>query len=94
MKNEILKDLVNEVLNKNEEVTIRLDFESNEKNDTFYIRNALRVDIKNDVLIIDDKLSEYSEFVLTNNRYGVSLEYVKKLEIYDSEYHTKLLLTF
>lgn len=94
MTKEILKDLVNEVLNNNEEVTIRLNLKDNEKQDTFYIRNALRVDIKNEVLIIDDKLSEYGEFVLTNNRYGVRLEYVKMLEIYDNEYHTKLLLTF
>ena len=94
MTKEILKDLVNEVLNKNEGVTIRLNLEDNEKNDTFYIRNALRVNIENDVLIIEDNLSEYSNFVVSNNRYYVKLEYVKLLEIYDSEYHTKLLLTF
>lgn len=94
MTKEILKDLVNEVLNKNEEVTIKLNLEENEKTDTFYVRNALRVDIKNDVLIIDDKMSEYGNFVLTNTRYGVRLECIKLLEIYDNEYHTKLLLTF
>lgn len=94
MTNEILKDLVNEVLNKSEEVTIRLNLKDNEKEDTFYIRNALRVDIKNDVIIIDDKLSECNDFVLYNNRYGVRLEYIKLLEIYDNDYHTKLLLTF
>ena len=94
MTNEILKDLVNEVLNKGEEVTIRLNLKDNEKEDIFYIRNALMIDIKNDILIIDTKLSEYNDFVLYNNRYGVLLEYIKLLEIYDSEYHTKLLLTF
>ena len=94
MTKEILKDLVNEVLNKSEDVTIRLNLEDNGKNDTLYIRNALMVQIKNDVLIIDDKLSEYNDFVLTNTRYGVRLEYIKLLEIYDTEYHTKLLLTF
>ena len=94
MKKEILKDLVNEVLSKNKEVTIRLILEDNEKKDTFYIRNAVRVNIENDVLIIGDNLNEYNNFVVSNNRYYVKLEYVKILEIYDTSYNTKLLLTF